>query len=82
MGHAGIAPIEEGDTVVFEQNISIVEIAVVDRFRNPKHGEVGANSLEAWSQVLQPVEINGGQSLFPIDHQAFFIREQSLVQGG
>jgi hypothetical protein len=35
MGYVCITPVEEGDASVFEQNVAIVEVAVIERFGYP-----------------------------------------------
>jgi hypothetical protein len=55
---------------------------MVDGFGNPERGKIGANLLEARRQVLQLMEIGGGQSLLLVYHHALFVSEKFCIKRG
>jgi len=43
MRYIGIAPIEEGDTPILNEDIPIVEIPMIERFRNAESSQFSTN---------------------------------------
>ena len=75
MGYAGIAPIEKGDAPIFQQDVTVVKITMIDRFRDLNCGKVRADVFKARLQFLQLLKLGFGQSLFFADHQTVFVFE-------
>src|SRR5829696_6641136 len=82
MGHAGIAPIEEGDAAVSDQDIPIVKIPMIKRLGDAVAGQIAADLFEARSFIFYLLPFGGCKALLLIDHQTFFICKKLCEKRG
>ena len=82
MRHARIAPVDEAVVDAVQQDVSIVEVAVVDGGRDTQHVHLHAARGKGGRQRTQLCVLGRRQAVCSADGERRFVRKQRIVERG
>jgi hypothetical protein len=82
MGDAAVTPVEDEVPAVLDEHVSVVEVVVLDRLRDPVVGQPAACRHDVWEEGTHPRVLLAGQAAGAAEQEGVLVLQQLLEARG